>query len=94
MGFVRLIHCLVHDETILGAFDTPPRVIKKALPDGRRIDEATVWDAVVNLSQERHAYRTVTDPSVYAVELGATDVSAPARKRGLSWTGSFTPIDV
>jgi hypothetical protein len=36
----------------------------------------------------------VTDPTVYVVELGATDFSAPARKRGLSWTGSLTPVDV
>jgi len=77
---------------ILNAFDIPPGVIKEALPDGRLVNEVTVWDTVANLSQKRYAYRTVTDPAVYVVELGTTDFAAPAHTRELSWTGGFAPI--
>ena len=77
---------------ILNAFDIPPGVIKEALPDGRLVDEVTVWDTVANLSQKRYAYRTVSDPSVYVVELARTDFAAPARTLELSWTGGFAPI--
>jgi len=77
---------------ILNAFDIPPGVIREPLPDGRFVDELTVWDTVANLSQKRYAYRTVSDPNVYVVELDTTDVTAPARTLELSWTGGFTPI--
>jgi len=77
---------------ILNAFDIPPGVIKEALPDGRLIDEVTVWDTVVNLTQRRYAYRTVSDPAIYVVELGTTDFAAPVRTRELSWAGGFNPV--
>ena len=77
---------------ILNAFDIPPGVIKEALPDGSRVDEVTVWDTVTNLTQGRYGYRSVDDPTVYAVDLGATDFTVPAHTRELSWGGGFTPI--
>jgi choloylglycine hydrolase len=79
---------------ILNSFDIPRGVIQEALPDGSFVDEVTVWDTVVNLTQQRYAYRTVSDPTVYVVDLATTDFAAPARTLELSWTGGVTPITV
>jgi len=79
---------------ILNAFDIPPGVIKETMPDGTLVDEVTVWDTVVNLSHPRYAYRTISDPNVYVVDLAATDFTAAARTAPLSWSGGFTPITV
>lgn len=79
---------------ILNAFDIPPGVIKESLPDGTLVDEVTVWDTVVNLSHPRFAYRTVSDPNVYVVDLATTDFTAAARTAPLSWSGGFTSITV
>lgn len=79
---------------MLNAFDIPSGLIKEAGPGGELVDEVTVWDTIVNLTGRRYAYRTITDPNVYVVELDDVDFSAPARIQELSWTGGFTPITV
>jgi len=78
---------------VLNAFDIPAGLIDEQM-GGNLVPEVTVWDAVVNLSTPRYAYRTVSSPETYVVDLAHVDFTTPARQRELNWTGSFTPIAV
>jgi choloylglycine hydrolase len=79
---------------MLNAFDIPIGLIKEEGPGGALVDEVTVWDSIANLTGQRYAYRTVTDPTVYVVDLAQVDFDAPARIQELSWAGGFTPVTV
>ena len=79
---------------ILNAFDMVPGLVKESFGKAGTVDEVTVWDSICNLTQGRFAYRTVTNPQWYVVELGSTDFSKAARTQDLNWKGSFTPISV
>ena len=79
---------------MLNAFDIPSGLIKEEGPGGALVDEVTVWDTIANLTQRRFAYRTISDPTVYVVNLDDVDFAAPARTKDLSWSGDFTPVTV
>ena len=78
---------------ILNAFDIPTGLITETM-GGRVVPEVTVWDAVVNLSDLRYAYRPISNPATYVVDLHTVDFSAPARSIDLEWNGAFTPISI
>ena len=78
---------------VCNAFDIPPGAIKEAMGEDL-VPEVTVWDAVLNLSTPRYAYRMISNPETYVVDLASVDFSKPARLRDLEWTGDFTPVSV
>lgn len=78
---------------MLNSFDIVAGAVKEPLGGGL-VDEVTVWDTIVNLTGQRYAYRTMTDPNVYVVDLEATDFTKPARVVPLSWQGDFHPVAV
>ena len=61
---------------------------------GDLVPEVTVWDAVLNLSTPRYAYRMIGNPETYVVDLASVDFAAPARLQDLQWTGGFTPVTI
>ena len=79
---------------VLNAFDMVPGVVKESFGSAGVVDEVTVWDTICNLSSKRFAYRTVTNPQWYVVDLATTDFTKPARVLDLEWTGGFTPLTV
>jgi choloylglycine hydrolase len=83
--------CALH---LLNSFDIVGGAIREPFGGEGLVDEVTVWDTIVNLTGQRYAYRTMTDPTVYVVDLAATDFSRPARVVPLSWQGDFQPVTV
>jgi choloylglycine hydrolase len=79
---------------ILNAFDIPPGLIQEEGAGGVLTDEVTVWDTIANLTKGRFAYRTVTDPNIYVVDLASTDFTKPARTSALSWSGEFSQVTI
>ncbi len=79
---------------MLNAFDIPVGLIKEEGPGGTLVDEVTVWDSIANLTGQRYAYRTMTDPTIYVVDLADVDFTAPPRTKELSWEGSFVPVAI
>lgn len=79
---------------ILNTLDITPGLIREPGPKGTTADEVTVWASISNLTGQRYSYRTVTDPTVYSVDLGSVDFTAPARTQAISWSGSFVAVDV
>ena len=79
---------------VMNAFDMVPGIVKESFGAVGVVDEVTVWDTIANLTGGRYAYRTVTNPQWYVVDLAATDFTTPARTQELNWTGSFTPVTV
>jgi choloylglycine hydrolase len=79
---------------ILNTLDITPGIIREPAPHGGTADEVTVWDSISNLSQKRYAFRTVTDPNVYVVDLTKVDFAAPARTQAVSWSGNFQEFSV
>ena len=75
------------------AFDIPPGAIKEAMGKDL-VPEVTVWDAVLNLSTPRYAYRLIGNPETYVVDLATVDFCADARLQDLQWKGEFTPVSV
>ena len=78
---------------ILNALDIPFGLIREEM-NGKVVDEVTVWISLSNLTGKRYSYRTVSDPTVYTVELDTVDFTQPARTIPMSWTGSFTTLAV
>ncbi len=74
-------------------FDIPPGLIKEALGESL-VPELTDWDAVLNLTDPRYAYRMMGNPETYVVDLATVDFAKPARLQDLRAVGSFTPIEV
>jgi len=79
---------------ILNTLDITPGIIREPSPKGGTNDEVTVWDSISNLTGKRYAYRTVTDPTVYVVDLGKVDFTKPARTQEMSWSGEFVEVTV
>lgn len=78
---------------VCNAFDIPQGLIKERMGTAL-VPEVTVWDAVLNLSRPRYAYRMADNPETYVVDLATVDFSGPARLRDLRAVGSFTPVEV
>ncbi len=78
---------------VCNAFDIPAGAIKEVMGKDL-VPEVTVWDAVLNLSTPRYAYRMIGNPETYVVDLASVDFSTPARLQDLQWTGDFTPVSV
>ena len=78
---------------VCNAFDIPPGAIKEAMGKDL-VPEVTVWDAVLNLSTPRYAYRLIGNPETYVVDLATVDFCADARLQDLQWKGEFTPVSV
>lgn len=79
---------------ILNSFDIVGGTIKEAFGKAGEVNEVTCWDTIVNLTGQRYAYRTVSDPTVYVVDLATTDFTTPARVVDLRVNGGFTAITV
>lgn len=79
---------------ILNTLDITPGIIREPAPHGGTADEVTVWDSISNLTQKRYAFRTVTDPNVYVVDLAKVDFTTPARTQAISWKGSFQEFSI
>ncbi len=79
---------------ILNTLDITPGIIREPAPNGGTADEVTVWDSISNLSDLRYSFRTVTDPTVYAVDLSTVDFTSAARTKEISWAGDFVPFSV
>ena len=78
---------------VCNAFDIPAGAIKEVMGKDL-VPEVTVWDAVLNLSTPRYAYRMIGNPETYVVDMASVDFSTPARLQDLQWTGDFTPVSV
>lgn len=80
---------------ILNSFDINAGLVKEPSHDGGVVDEVTVWSTISNLSDGRYAYRTHGDPTIYVVDLTATDFTS-ARNKSLpdSHIGSFVPLTI
>ncbi len=78
---------------VCNAFDIPQGVIKERV-GASLVPEVTLWDAVLNLSTPRYAYRMVDNPETYVVDLATVDFTGPARLQDLRAQGSFTPLEV
>jgi choloylglycine hydrolase len=78
---------------VCNAFDIPAGAIKESMGKDL-VPEVTVWDAVLNLSTPRYAYRLIGNPETYVVDLASVDFTTPARLQDLQWTGDFTPVAV
>ena len=61
---------------------------------GKTVSEETTYDAIFNLTSLRFAYRTVSDPSWYAIDLSAVDFTKPARTQAMSFSGGFTSVSL
>lgn len=79
---------------ILNTLDITPGIIRDPGPHGEPVDEVTVWDSISNLTDKRYAYRTVSDPTVYVVDLSTVDFTTPARTQAISWDGAFTEVTI
>jgi choloylglycine hydrolase len=73
---------------ILNSFDITPGIIREPAPHGGTADEVTVWNTISNLTGKRYAFRTVTDPNIYVVDLAKVDFTGQARTHELSWSGT------
>ena len=78
---------------VCNAFDIPQGAIKEAVGT-TFVPEVTVWDAVLNLSDLRYAYRMIGNPVTFVVDLSSVDFTTPARLQDLHAEGSFTPIAI
>lgn len=79
---------------LLNAFDIVPGTIQEPSPAGGLFDEVTVWDSISNLTQKRYAYRTISNPNAYVINLDSVDFSKPARVKELEWTGGFQETSI
>lgn len=78
---------------VCNMFDIPPGLVTEARGESL-IPEVTAWDAVLNLTTPRYAYRMMGNPATYVVDLATVDFAKPARLQELRSVGSFTPIEV
>ena len=80
---------------VLNTFDVPEGVVKEPGPGHVELDEVTYADMIANLTDLRYCYRALDDPTVYVVDLKATDFTGDEpRFRDLSATGPFTPVAI
>ena len=73
---------------VLNSFDIIPGTVLEHM-GGKVVSEETTYDAIFNLTNLRFAYRTVTDPTWYSVDLNSVDFTKPARLQPLSMQGDW-----
>jgi choloylglycine hydrolase len=78
---------------VCNAFDIPRGAVKESIGTSL-VPEVTVWDAVLNLSSPRYAYRMIGNPETYVVDLATVDFGKSERLQDLHEQGSFTTIEV
>lgn len=61
---------------ILNSFDINAGLIREQGPDGKPVDEVTVWSTIANLSDGRWIYRLRNDPTIYVVDVSKTDFTS------------------
>lgn len=76
---------------LLNTFDIVPGTVLEHMGE-KVVSEETTYDVIVNLSQPRLTYRTVTDPTWYSLDLSTVDFTKPARMQAMSFAGGFAPI--
>lgn len=79
---------------ILNNFDITPGLIREAGPGGKLVNEVTSWSTIANLTGLRYCYRTIDDPTTYAVDLAKVDFASAARLTDLPSKGSFTAATI
>lgn len=84
----------LHAAHFLKSLDIAPGVVKEPWGRAEIVDEGTVLDAVPNVARRRYAYRTVLIPQWDAVDLAATGFAKAARVQELTWSGSFTQVQI
>ena len=78
---------------LLNSFDIVPGTVLEHMGD-HVVSEETTYDAIFNLTELRLAYRTVTDPTWYCVDLATVDFTAPARLAPISFAGGYVPVTI
>ena len=76
---------------LLNSFDIVPGTVLEHL-GAKVVSEETTYDLIVNLSDLRLVYRTVTDPNWYCLDLHTVDFTAPTRTQPISFDGGYVPI--
>lgn len=76
---------------LLNTFDIVPGTVLEHMGT-KVVSEETTYDVIVNLSQLRFTYRTVTDPTWYCLDLSSVDFTKPARTQPMSFAGGYSPI--
>lgn len=78
---------------LLNTFDIVPGTVLEHL-GSKVVSEETTYDLIVNLSDLRFAYRTVSDPTWYCLDLSTVDFTKAARTQAMSFKGGYAPIAV
>lgn len=76
---------------LLNTFDIVPGTVLEHMGT-KTVSEETTYDLIVNLTDLRFAYRTVTDPTWYCLDLSDVDFTRPARTQPMSFAGGFVSI--
>lgn len=78
---------------LLNSFDIVPGTLLEHFGTNI-VSEETTFDTIVNLSDLRMSYRTVTDPTWYCLDLKTVDFTAPARTQPISFEGRCVPVTI
>ena len=76
---------------LLNTFDIVPGTVLEHLGT-KVVSEETTYDVIMNLSDLRFTYRTVTDPTWYCLDLASVDFTKPARTQPMSFAGTYATI--
>lgn len=76
---------------VLNSFDIIPGTVLEHIGTSV-VSEETTYDVILNLSDLRFAYRTVSDPTWYCLDMKTVDFSGPARTQSMHFSGDFVPI--
>lgn len=76
---------------LLNTFEIVPGTVLEHLGT-KVVSEETTYDLIVNLSDLRFTYRTISDPTWYCLDLNTVDFTAPTRTQPMSFNGGFSPI--
>jgi len=86
---------------ILNTVDMMPGIARESADaaaalgvDPGSLDEVTEWITLANITGKRYLYRTMNNPTVYAIELDTVDFDAPARVVDIEWTTKFEAVTV
>ena len=78
---------------LLNTFDIVPGTVLEHMGP-KVVSEETTYDVIVNLSDLRFVYRTVSDPTWYCLDLAAVDFTKPTRTTAMSFSGGYTSITI
>ena len=76
---------------LLNTFDIVPGTVLEHMGT-KVVSEETTYDVIMNLSDLRFVYRTVTDPTWYCLDFNTVDFTKPARTQAMSFAGGYSPI--